>query len=251
MFSAWINGELIPDDVKVISPYDSGLVNGLGVLDTMLGYHGELRDADAHYARLFHDADTVLGVTPPYDPSVLKQASLSLMKSHNFSYVRVRTVITAGMLSNPLAKAEHPTCLITISKTSDPAEIAPATCVIIPDFPRVTGCRLENCKRTDYTRAYAARRRAEQLGASDAILTNTSGNIACATTSNVFIVESGQWMTPPLTDGVIDGITRRHVIHTHRALEESISPARLKRADQIFLTNSLVGLRPARLLQDN
>ncbi|MBN8521808.1 MAG: aminotransferase class IV [Alphaproteobacteria bacterium] len=215
----------------------------------MLGCRGALKDAEAHYARLFHDADTVLGVTPPYDPSVFKEAALSLMKGHDLPYVRVRTVITAGVLSNPLAKAEHPTYLITISKASDPAETTPATCVIVSDFPRVAGCRLENCKRTDYTRAYAARRRAELLGASDALMTNSEGNIACATTSNIFIVESGQWITPPLTDGVIEGITRRHVICTQKAREESISPARLKQADQIFLTNSLVGVRPAWLLQ--
>ncbi len=250
MFSAWINGELIPDDVKVISPYDSGLVNGLGVLDTLLGCRGELIDADEHYTRLFRDASTVLGVTPPYDPSVFKEAAVSLMKCHDLPYMRIRTVITAGILTSPLARAEHPTCLINATPTSDPAGLSPATCLIVSDFPRVAGCQLENCKRLDYTRSYAARRRAEQAGATEAILTNTNGDIACATTSNVFIVESGRWITPPLMDGVIDGITRRHVIHTHKAREESVSPERLKNADKIFLTNSLVGIRPAQLKGD-
>ena len=47
-----------------------------------------------------------------------------------------------------------------------------------------------------------ARKKARDQGADDAIITNTNGNIACGTTSNVFIEENGQLVTPPLSEWV-------------------------------------------------
>jgi branched-subunit amino acid aminotransferase/4-amino-4-deoxychorismate lyase len=85
--------------------------------------------------------------------------------------------------------------------------------------------------------------------ADEAILTNTNGDIACAATSNVFIVEKGRWITPPLSDGVLAGITRANILAEKlAALEESISPERLRAADEVYLCNSFTGLRKVLLV---
>ena len=75
-------------------------------------------------------------------------------------------------------------------------------------------------------------------------MTNTDGNIACASTSAIFIVEGSDIITPPLEDGVLDSISRRALVRDYGAKQESISPERLKGADFIFLTNTIRGVRP-------
>lgn len=114
---------------------------------------------------------------------------------------------------------------------------------VITDFPRIARAKIENCKRLDYTRSFAARREAQKRGADEAILTNTDGNIACAATSNLFIVENGVWTTPPLSDGVLAGITRATLIGEKQAREESISIPRLMNADEVYICNAMAGLR--------
>ena len=167
-------------------------------------------------------------------------------------------------MNAPLAQAEDLTILIDVAPC-DPPPDTPVTCTIIQEFPRIAGCILENCKRLDYSRSYAARRKAETLGASEAILTNTDGNIACGATSNIFIEEKGVLITPPLMDGILNGVTRKNILSPPETpssflpprlqggkggsvVEGSISIDRLKAADKIYLTNSFIGLRQVELI---
>ena len=112
---------------------------------------------------------------------------------------------------------------------------------------RVAGDPLENSKRLDYTRNFAARALAQAIGADDAIMTNSDGNIACGATANLFIEEDGVLITPPLFDGVLAGITRGKMIASG-AREEHITKKRLITADKAFLTNSIFGMREITLL---
>ncbi|MEM6780960.1 MAG: aminotransferase class IV, partial [Pseudomonadota bacterium] len=103
---------------------------------------------------------------------------------------------------------------------------------------------LENCKKLDYTKSFCAMQDARAKGGNEPILTNTDGNVACASTSSLFIVESGNVITPKLSDGILDSLSRRELIRTYGAKEESISVERFKEADHIFLTNTIRGVRP-------
>lgn len=243
----YFNGSYKTESNNLISPYDSGLTTGIGIFDSMLAVDGALQHAAAHYARIIHNAKTVIGLTPEWRLEEFENICLKLLKDNNLSngFARIRTTITGGVVAAPLARAEKITQLISVGEALNPKEMSPIKCAIITDFPRVAGCVLENCKRLDYTRSYAARRAAEKLGAAEAILTNTHGNIACAATSNIFIEEDGALITPPLGDGVLAGVTRAKLIEEREVKEESIPIKRLKSADKIYLTNSFIGLREA------
>jgi len=77
---------------------------------------------------------------------------------------------------------------------------------------------------------------------------NTAGEVACAAAANVFWVRHDEVFTPDLDCGVLDGIMRREVIAACHGLGlhvESVfaNPGRLAGAP-MFITNSLVGVRP-------
>ena len=87
-------------------------------------------------------------------------------------------------------------------------------------------------------------REAERAGCNDAIQVNTQGHLACATSTNVFMVKSGVVVTPDERCGILPGITRGRLIQAWEVEERAISMEELRGADEAFLTNSLIGVRP-------
>ncbi len=82
---------------------------------------------------------------------------------------------------------------------------------------------------------------------------NTDGRLACAAAANLFWIARGRLFTPALTCGVLDGVMRSAVAAAARARgveveEVCAAPDVLREADALFLTNSLIGLRPVSAL---
>ncbi len=248
----WKDGQFLDGMIPQVAHNDTGFSGGLGVFDTMLAVDGVLIDAKAHFERLQHDAEAVLGIGGPWLPtfSSLSEAWLPLLGENRLTHghARVKTIVTGGVSDAVLRIAQTPSVVISVSSSPAPDSFGPIPCRIIPDYRRIAGDVLENCKRLDYSRSFAARRKAQEQGAEDAIFLNTDGNVACGATSNLFIVEGGHYITPPLADGVLDGITRRGILRDKRGFEQSISPERLRGAEEIYLCNSFTGLRQVILL---
>lgn len=252
MSNIWKDGNFTDNTVAQISADDSGFINGLGVFDSMLAKDGVLQDPAEHFDRLLHDIEVVLGYGPTWLPGFVDMTNvwIPLLSQNNLikGFARVKTIVTGGMSSGPLKISNVPSVVVAVAKAQDPAAAKSVTCAVVRDFPRVAGDVLENCKRLDYTRSYAARREAVTRGAEEAIITNTDGHIACAATSNIFIREKGRLYTPPLSDGVLAGVTRRLILARGEAHEQSISEDRLRNSEAVYLTNSFTGMREARLV---
>ena len=252
MNTIWFNG-IWYDGHSAVLPYnDSGIVTSIGVFDSLLIRKKSLVSGKAHYERLIHDADKIMGLMPFETYATFENIALELLDRKNTDkdkLYRLRTVVTGGSVERPLAKAQSPNIFMSCAPCPE-GPLPDVNAVIISNHPRVAGDSLENCKRLDYTRSYAARRKAEARGGNEAILTNTNGNIACATTSNIFIEETGKLITPPLSEGVLAGVTRQNLLSDSGAVEDIISIERFKNADKIYLTNSITGKREITLLPD-
>jgi branched-chain amino acid aminotransferase len=88
-------------------------------------------------------------------------------------------------------------------------------------------------------------------GADEAILLNNQGGVACGSRSNIFAVIKGKVITPPIEEGALPGITRAMVLHLCRELSIQTAEARLghgdlAKAEEVFLTNSLLEIVPVR-----
>jgi branched-chain amino acid aminotransferase len=98
-------------------------------------------------------------------------------------------------------------------------------------------------------------REAQARGAVEALLLNQHGEVAEGASSNVFAVRAGRVVTPPLSAGILAGITRDIVIEVapaagHPVHEEPLSLDALRGADEAFLTSSLKEVAPIRRLDD-
>lgn len=243
----YLNGDYIKSDEPLIHHQDSGFTTGIGIFDSMLAIDRKPVHLQDHLERIMYDSKMVIGLTP--DLKDFENIIHSLLEKNNITnpHARIRTTITGGVVDTPLMPALKLTVLIDVAPCTPPPE-TPIKCAVIKGFPRIAGYMLENCKRLDYSRSYAARRKAETFGAEEAILINTDGNIACGATSNIFIEENGVLITPPLTDGVLAGVTRKNIVKERNVREETISLDRLRAADKIYLTNSFISLRKVHLI---
>jgi len=90
---------------------------------------------------------------------------------------------------------------------------------------------------------------AKEAGADDALFLNQDHHLTEATTSNVWVVESGNVVTPPLAAGILQGITREWILQMLPAAavkveEVAIDFDRLLAADEVFLSGTVKGIMP-------
>jgi branched-chain amino acid aminotransferase len=82
------------------------------------------------------------------------------------------------------------------------------------------------------------------------LLLNTDKQVVEALNGNIFLVKDQVIKTPPLTDGCLKGIMRKQLIDILKVcpdydlIEESISPFELQKADELWVTNVIIGIQP-------
>lgn len=82
------------------------------------------------------------------------------------------------------------------------------------------------------------------------LLINEDKNVVEATNGNVFMKMGNQIITPPTSDGCLNGIMRNQIIaivnkmDTIEIIEKSISPFDLQKADELFISNVIIGIQP-------
>ena len=97
-----------------------------------------------------------------------------------------------------------------------------------------------NIKSGNYLNNILAMAEAKKRGAFDAVMLNSRGFVAEATTSNVWVVEGSTLITPPLEAGILNGITRRVIFEISRAevCERNFTADEMKGADECFLSST-------------
>lgn len=83
----------------------------------------------------------------------------------------------------------------------------------------------------------------------EGLMSTVEGQVVCGTMSNLFAVTAGVLLTPDLSRCGVNGVMRRLVMEQAAALgidcrEADIDPEDLFAADELFLTNSLIGIWP-------
>ncbi|MCK6460673.1 MAG: aminotransferase class IV [Planctomycetes bacterium] len=136
----------------------------------------------------------------------------------------------------------------------------------LPRFPRrlyTEGCRVAVVRRLrndpraldpraktgNYLNNMLGLVEAKRQGAEDALFLNHEGHLTEATTANAWIVEKGRVVTPPVAEGLLQGITREWLLGKFPEAgipvsEGAIDIDRLHRADEVFLSGTVKGVMP-------
>jgi branched-chain amino acid aminotransferase len=103
----------------------------------------------------------------------------------------------------------------------------------------------------NYLNSSLARMEANKHGYAEAILLNEVGNVCEGTGENIFVVKGGGILTPPVSDGILEGITRDSVMRIARdkgyeVIERSLVRTDLYQADEVFMCGSAAEVTPVR-----
>ena len=91
---------------------------------------------------------------------------------------------------------------------------------------------------------------AKENGFQNCLLLNDEKNVVEALQGNIFMLMDGKLITPPITDGCLNGIMRKKIISLAKSIENiemieaSISPFDLQKAEELFITNVIKGIQP-------
>lgn len=82
----------------------------------------------------------------------------------------------------------------------------------------------------------------------DVLMVNRLGRITESSVANVAFLIEGQWLTPPVLDGLLGGVMRSHLIEDGVIKERSVSIPEALNADAVALVSSVRGWRPAMIV---
>lgn len=253
----YINGDLVPAEEASIPIDDRAVLYGDGVFETVRAYRGHPFRLERHLDRL-EDGCRVLRLEMPNRAEEVKNAVMSLLEENGLSdegdaYIRITA--TGGPSTGPkMLERKGPTGLLIIAR---PCEGYPehlyreGVSLVISGIKRNASSPLSSLKSSNYLDSLIARQEAIDQGADDAVMLTTAGNLAEATSSNLFIVREGNVLTPDIGCGFLPGVTREAVIELCGKLGITCTPVMagtdvLLSADEVFLTSSLMEVMPVR-----
>lgn len=229
-------------------PYDDrGLLLGDGLFETLLARGGALEHWEAHLARLTAGCVT-LGLPAPDGPAARRLCERAV-EDASLSRAAVRLTLTAGSGGRGLDRPDQVQLRLFAVASASAVPVGPAELVTV-SVRRNDHSPASRLKTLSYLDNVLARREA---GGAEALMLNTAGELACAAAANLFWTKDGRLLTPALECGVLDGIMRGVVMARARAQGIAVDEVRAGRealdgAEGLFLTNSLIGVRPVSML---
>ena len=248
---AWVNEKLISPEEAAIAPADRGFLYGEGLFETMRAYRGRVFRLSRHLDRLLASAPKI-DLTPP-GRGLLERAVSEALAAGGMSNAVVRLTVTPG-----LGRLGEPTLVVLIRPlTLPPPEQYSHGCraVSVP-VAQVGSAPLRSVKSLNYLDKLLAQRTASQRGAHEAILVDPDGCVIEGAMRNVFAVFGDELVTPPLSRGLLPGITRETVLEIARgsklsSRERDVALTELYTAEECFLTSSVAEILPVRSVDGN
>jgi branched-chain amino acid aminotransferase len=258
----FFNGDVVLEEEALVSVRDRGFLYGDGIFETLRSYKGIPFLLEDHLKRLASSSQA-LDIPLPYGLEDIQTAVQNLLGLNKLTNALIRITLSRGEsphygLQPPESTSDvQPTLIIQTHPFHPHPEEAykQGMRLIISAYRRSTTCPLARHKTANFLTGIMARQEAARRGAQEALFLNTEGQVCEATTSNIFLVESGRVVTPSLQANLLPGITRRKVLELSQAeglpaSEDLFGTERLLKADEAFLTNSLMELMPISVIEE-
>ncbi len=272
----WLNGHLADEATAAVSARDAGLLHGAGVFTTMRAYGGRVFRLDEHLKRLRRSCEHLF-VPLVHKDELIASAVENLLGRNSLTDARVRITITRGVTGrDPLHGTRmEPTTLITAAPFEPYPEdyYRSGLTVIVLDEQKANPYDIQAGHKTlDYFSRLAALKSAAERRAGEALWFNVHNYLQSGSISNVFIVKDGCVLTPPTPvdlqnretaggipyprSATLPGITR---LTTLELADSAGVPTRIASidinalldADEVFLTNSIMGIMPVSRIEQH
>jgi branched-chain amino acid aminotransferase len=256
---ASINGEIVPLDEARIPVLDNGFLFGDSVYEVMRTYGGRPFESGRHFRRLRASAERLgIAVSVPDDELLSRVRALLARAGAVESYLRIVVTRGVGDASYDPRASRGPTVVMIQKALPLPPEghyaegVRVSAVGIRRNHPRSLDPAI---KSSNLLNNILAVREARARGADEAVLLSLDGQIAEGASTNVFVARGDEVITPPLSVGILAGITREVVRELAADLgipvhEASLTLDELLGADEVFLSSTTREVMPVRQVDD-
>ena len=256
----YLNGDLVDAKEAQISIYDIGITHGVGLFETMRLVNGKVFRQEDHISRLFNSA-AKLQMSISQSPEEISKAIDSLCQANNLQNrsARMKLTITPGNIRD-ITEDSQPINSIIISALADAVsrdgQVPDAMPVIITPYRINDDEPGAGHKTLNYFNRLHMLQQAHMQGFGEAICFSVRGFLCGGCLSNIFLVSDGKVVTPSLTNAIVPGVTRKVVLEICNELgietvEEEVKSQRLGESQELFLTNSSMGIVPVGNIGDH
>ncbi|MBN1601031.1 MAG: aminodeoxychorismate synthase component I [Chitinispirillaceae bacterium] len=241
---AWYNGKYKPSDEITISVGNEGFLYGYGIFETIRVTKGTPCRLQQHLNRFSKSWEYCFNT--PY-PDITWESIITYLIERNglsFDVAVVKILAAAGTPDKP----ESMTLLVTAKRYVHRLNTAGRDGLFLATCPDKRHISLASHKTMNYMFCKVANNRAKQQGADEALIINTDGSVCESATANILCIIGGSWYRPK-SDYVLPGTMESAVCEllASRGIKVQtclLSVDELKEADQVFLTNALMGIVP-------
>ena len=250
----YVNGRITDAASAVIPVFDHGFLYGEGVYETLRTYDGKPFLFDAHMRRLRRSGGMIHLEVPGTDAEMMDRIVETMAAEPGLKEAYIRILVTRGVgeLTYNLAATPTPSIIIIVKPFPEPPAahftegISLALVSVRRNHPSALNPRI---KSNNLLNNALAMQEALRQGAEEALMLNQQDEIAECSQSNFFLVKDGRALTPPLSAGLLPGITREFVFEVAKdagvpAEERTLTTADLWAADEAFITGTTREITP-------
>ena len=249
-----INGAILEDSEAYLSVDNRGFAYGDAVFET-IKVNSKPLFWEAHYFRLMASMRILrMEIPMHFTPEFLESQIMDLVDTQSEKAKSYRVKLTVFRATGGYYTPTSNTVKFTIALAPLDSDIYNShtdSCEIelFKDYfiaPNLLSTLKTNNKAINVVGSIFAK----ENNYDNCLLLNTNKNIIEALNGNVFLVKDNVIKTPPLADGCLKGIIRDQLIDmisksdNYDLIETSISPFELQKADEIFITNVIQGIKP-------
>lgn len=249
------DGKLLSKEVDFLNHENRGLRYGDSLFETIRVVNGKLIFWEEHYLRLMASMRILrMEIPMNFTMEYLEDQIVKTIKTNTLEEQTVRVRLTVYRKNGGLYTPDTNTISFLIEVKALPTsfyiiEDAAYEVELFKDFyvnPDMLSTLKTNNKILNVVGSIYAKENKYQ----NCLLLNTNKSVVEALNGNLFLVKGNVIKTPPISDGCLNGIIRKKLlailakIEDYTLIEESISPFELQKADELFITNAVIGIQP-------
>jgi len=257
---AFFKGKIIPIEQARIDIRTNALQYGTGIFEGIRSYWNEktkksfIFRMEDHYKRLMVNS-RIMMIEIKYSVKELCDITIELLKKEMYSedcYIRP-FAYNSGLNIGPKLIGNEQDLFIYSIPLGEYLDISKAISVCISSWDRIPDNAIPPRAKISGSYVNAALQKTEALlnGYDEALVLTADGkHVSEGSAMNVFIVKNGNLITPPVTDDILEGITRDTVIKLAvedkniKVIERSIDRTELYTADELFFCGTGAQISP-------
>ena len=250
------NGNLVSNSEAKISITNRGYKYGDALFETIRVVSGKALFLEDHYFRLMASMRIMrMDIPMNYTMEFFDEEIIKTVEANNFdgNFARVRLNVDRGDGGKYMPNKNTKINFSIVAETLDSPFYLSHTFQdyivdLYKDFYVAPGL-LSSLKSNNKAIQIIGSVYAEENGWKNCLILNTNKSIIEALNGNLFLVKGNSIKTPPLEDGCLKGVMRKQILSllqnnpNYNIEEVSISPFELQKADELFITNTIVGIQ--------